>query len=53
MLKDDPSVASGNLTARPQPGKGHHLIFGLLSTNACKVILILLGCTFSVSTALI
>lgn len=25
---------SGSLTARPQPGYGHHLIEGLLSTNA-------------------
>ena len=27
---------SGRRTARPQPGNGHHLIDGLLSTNACK-----------------
>ena len=27
---------SGNLTARPQPGYGHHLMEGLLSTNAWR-----------------
>ena len=28
-------LSSGSLTARAQPGNGHHWMLGLLSTNAC------------------